>query len=55
LYEFVTAHNLYHQNGTVAWLMHPGINSVLAAHSLVALAIDESEVRVVVDNVPFPS
>lgn len=46
LYEFVTANNLYHQSGTVAWMLHPAINSVLAAHSLVAVAVDESKVRV---------
>ncbi|MGH9662217.1 MAG: hypothetical protein ACRD96_26950, partial [Bryobacteraceae bacterium] len=39
LYEFITVNSLYHQSGPVAWMLHPAINSVLAAHSLVALAV----------------
>lgn len=46
LYEFVMANNLYHQDGALAWMLHPAINSVLAAHSLVFLAVDESKIRV---------
>jgi len=46
LYEFVIANNLYHQDGALAWMLHPAINSVLAAHSLVFLAVDESKIRV---------
>lgn len=46
LHEFVMAKNLYHESGPIVWVLHPGLSSVLAAHSLVALAVDEAKVRV---------
>jgi hypothetical protein len=46
LYDFVTANDLSHQAGALAWILSPRISSMLAAHAVVTTAVDDAGVRV---------